>query len=606
MFRNILNTVLATSVLAFGCRVTLDSALAGTLPSAGQLVPPTFATRSNVPKTGFAFGTDLPSVAPSGAERSSLQIGDLAIEGLDPQFQAEWEALIRPLKGQKRTVSDIYKLAGDVQEALTAGGLFLNRVIIPPQHVVHGGTVKLKVVEGYIAEINLDALSPAIADRVARYFEPLKGKRALNVRDFERALMLAAGTSGLKLKTNMKPSKEALGITLTLHGDFDPLSAQISTDNALGRSQGTYQTNVSATINSPFHRGEQLYFVAGGAPFNGFLGEKSPRRTFAAGLTVPLWDDGLSANLEYTWSGTKDVLCGCFFQTSSNYRRLSAKLSYPFILSQTFSLTGRLGFDDVDEINSVPLFKWDLYHDHLNVLRTGLDYTTSLGGVQFSGGFDLSQGISGFGSRSAKDAIRATPISQFGASDRFTKLQADIHLVQPLPHGMTWDLSAKGQYSPTGVLMNSEKFVIGGSGDLSGVDSGNWSGDLGWSVRSELQFDMSDTFRDYGLTLKPYLFASRGQVYLANPTAVELPVDGATGFGVGIRGQWFASQYPSNPIEFGLEAAEICPIIPILTRINGASILCSKRDSEVKAGSAIADIPTRFASQVKFHVGFDR
>ena len=555
MFRNILNTVIAATLLAVGSRVTLDSALAGALPSAGQLVPPTFATLSSVPKTGFKLGIDLPTVAPPGAEKSNLQIGDLSIEGLDPQFQAKWEKLTRSLKGQKRPVSDIYKLAGDVQQLYTDDGFFLNRVIIPPQHVEHGGTVKLKVVEGYISEINLDTLDPAIRDRVAWYFEPLKGRKALKLAVFERALLLAAGTSGLKLKSNLKPSKEALGVTVTLSGDFDPLSAQVTMGNALSKSLGKYEASLAATINSPLHLGEQVYFNVSGAPFNGFLGEKSPRRTFAAGVTVPLWDDGLSANLEYTWSGTKDVICGCFLKTSSNYRRLSAKLSYPFILSQTLSVTGRVGFDDVDEINSVPLFKWDLYHDHLNVLRTGVDYATSLGGVQMSGSFDLSQGISGLGSRSAKDAIGATPISQFGASDRFTKLQADIHLNQPLGNGIALDIAAKGQYSPTGVLMNSEKFVIGGAGDLSGVDSGSWSGDHGWSVRSELQFDMSDAFRDYGVTLKPYIFAARGQVYLANPTAAELPIDGATGFGFGLRGQWAASQYPANPLEFGFEAA---------------------------------------------------
>ncbi|MEN9896168.1 MAG: hypothetical protein RIR97_2020, partial [Pseudomonadota bacterium] len=58
-----------------------------------------------------------------------------------------------------------------------------------------------------------------------------------------------------------------------------------------------------------------------------------------------------------------------------------------------------------------------------------------------------------------------------------------------------------------------------------------------------------------GLSLKPYIFGARGQVYAARPTASELAMDGATGFGIGMRGQWIASEFPANPLDFGLEVA---------------------------------------------------
>ncbi|MEN9896234.1 MAG: hypothetical protein RIR97_2086, partial [Pseudomonadota bacterium] len=531
MFRIFANTTLKMGLSLSVCFCAVENALAQTVPSetgqsAGQLVPPTFAAPVEKPKTGFAFGGDMRTLAPKGAEKAELLVGGIEVDGLDPKFREKVDSLISPFKGQKRPASDIYALAGDIQKLYADDGYFLNRVVIPPQDVGHGGVVKLKVLEGFIAEIRLESLVPEVRSRVARYFGPLQDRKGLKQAEFERALLLAAGTSGLKLKSNISPSEQLLGVTLTLSGDYDPVSAQMSTDNSLSEAMGIYQTSLSASLNSPFHIGDMIYFNVSGAPSNEFLGPKSPRRVFAAGLTVPLSDNGLSGNLEYTWSGTQPLTFGRSFATKSEFQRATAKLSYPFILNQVTSLTGRVQFDDIDEINSARAFRYTLYHDHLNVIRGGLDYSTFLGGVQISSGFEASQGISGLGSRGPAEAKKGPGISQQYASDRFSKIMGNVRVHQDYASGFGWDLTARGQYSPTGALMNSEKFVVGCSCDLSGVDSGSWSGDHGWAVRAELQYDLSHAVNIAGLSLKPYIFGARGQVYAARPTASELAMDG--------------------------------------------------------------------------------
>lgn len=555
MSGNILNKkfiiCLLTQVGGFGMNV----ANAETVPSAGQLVPSTFEAKSTTTKTGYYFGNDLKTLAPPGAEKSVLLIGNVVVEGLDPRFQSQFDKRVQSFNGQRRPVSEIYDLAGSIQQMYADDGFFLNRVIIPPQHVVHGGTITLKVAEGFISEIDYASLSPQVRDRVASYFIPMMGKLGLKGDEFQRALLLAARTNGLKLKTNLKPAKEALGVALTLSGEHDPVSGQVSLDNSSSKSLGTYQATMSAALNSPFQRGEQFYFSVGGAPFNGFISDKSPRRTFAAGVTAPLADNGLTANLEYTWSGAKQFAQSTGFATASQFKRFTAKLAYPVILSQSGTLTARLAFDDVDEVNTATAFKTDIYHDHLNVIRAGLDYATSLGGVDISGNLDASQGISGLWSRGQAEALHGTPLSQKDASDRFTKFHAGFRLYQEYASGLSWDVSGRGQYAATGPLLNSEKFVLGCACDLSGADAGSWNGDSGWAVRGELQFNLSPHLETKNLYLKPYLFAARGQVYANSPTAGELAVDGGTGFGLGLRGQWSPSQYPNNPIDFALEAA---------------------------------------------------
>ena len=531
-------------------------AKAENIPSAGQLVPSSFSTPTALPRSGIQLGGAQNAALPPGANGSSLKIGNVTVEGLDPQFSDQTDGLVARLRGQKRPVSEIYDLAAQIQKLYSETGWFLTRVIIPPQNVQNGGTVNLKVIEGFIADINVDALAPEVRSRVLSLFEPLKGKTGVKLEEFQRALLLASGTSGLKLKSNLKPAAQSLGVTLTVSGDYTPLTGQVVTDNGLSESLGTYETTLSASLNSPLHWGEQFYLSVTGSPTSGGIDKHSPRRVFATGVTVPLSDNGLSGNLEYTWSNTTPITSGTGLATTSRYQRVSAKISYPLIIDQTTSLTTRLAFDDIDETNKAAAFDYTLYHDHLEVLRAGADYShTFLGGVQISGGLDISQGLTAFWSRNASDALHGDPISQFGASDHFAKVQARVHLWEEYDNGLGWDISGRGQYSATGKLMNAEKFVIGGAGDLSGSDSGGWSGDHGWSARAELQYNLAHLFNMPNVALKSYIFAARGQVYIQSPSAAELATDGATGFGIGLRGQWAPPHLQSNPIDFALEVA---------------------------------------------------
>lgn len=522
-------------------------ALAETGSSAGQLVPQSFSTPSMPPNGPRGMNAAPPAVVPPGASGSSLLIGNLIVEGLDPRFTAEADALIAPLRGRKRPVSDIYDLAARIQKLYSDDGSFLTRVIIPPQNVENGGTVTLKVIEGFIADIDVTAVAPQVRDRLLRLFAPLKHRPGLAFGAFERALLLASGTAGVKLKTNLKPAEQALGVTLTVSGDYDPLGGQIMTDNGLSSTLGTYQTTLSTSLNTPLGQGEQIYLSATGSPTNGGLGPQSVRRVFAIGANIPLAANGLSGNLEYTWSGTRPMVGKKGLATSSRYQRISAKVSYPVILDQSSRLSASIGYDHVDELNRAIDFDYTLYHDRLDVLRAGIDYSRSfLGGIQFSGGLDLSLGLSGlFNSKG----------SHSWEGDPFSKLQARIHVFREFDNGVGLDLNARGQYSATGRLKNAEKFVIGGAADLSGSASGGWSGDHGWSLRSEIQYDITRYFDRPGLALKSYLFAARGHVYTEKPTFGELAMDGATGFGVGLRGQWASTRFPADPVDFLLEAA---------------------------------------------------
>jgi hemolysin activation/secretion protein len=524
------------AILSLIWMAELSPVRAQTTPSAGQLTPRSFEPQPNPQQPNFSFTPSETKGAPPGADKATLKIRKAILESGDPEFAERTEAILAAVRGRNLPISVFYEAAAKIQQLYSENGYFLVRVVIPPQDVKNGGVLKLKMIDGFIESVDVEGLAPQLKQRVTKTLARLIGRRHLKHVAFDRALLLAADTPGLDLKSNLAPAKADYGVVLTVVGVYHPLSAQVSTDNSLSKSLGVYTSTISAAANSVFGLGEQLYMSATGAPNNGFMNDTSPRRLAAAGVTMPIGYDGLSSNLEYAWSTTMPLIAPGMLATNSNYERLSFKLSYPLVKTENSTITTRLGFDATDETNHATAFNAVLYDDSLRTLRGGLDLNYNyVFGTTVNASIDLSQGIRGLGSRGAGDATVADPISQAGASDQFSKLSARFLVHQNLPDGFGLELAGRGQYAATGPLMNSEKFTLGGPADLSAYDASNFIGDHGWLLRGELQYNYQPQWLGLAPAFKPYLFAARGEVFTINPTAAELAVNGADSFGLGLR-----------------------------------------------------------------------
>jgi hemolysin activation/secretion protein len=514
----------------------LSPVLAQTTPSAGQLTPRSFEPQPNPRQPSFSFTASETMGAPPGADKASLKIRKVILEGGDAEFAVRTEAILAAVRGRNLPVTAFYEAAARVQHLYSANGYFLVRVVIPPQDVKNGGVLRLRVIDGFIESVNVEGLAPQLKQRVAKTLARLIGERHLKRVAFDRALLLAADTPGLDLKSNLAPAKADYGVVLTVAGVYHPLSAQVSSDNSLSKSLGVYTSTISAAANSVFGLGEQLYMSATGAPNDGFMNDTSPRRLAAAGVTVPIGYDGLSSNLEYAWSTTMPLIGPSMLATNSTYERLSFKLSYPLVKTENSTIAARLGFDATDETNHATTFNTVLYDDSLRTLRGGIDLNYGfVYGTTVNASIELSQGIRGLGSRGAGDATVTDPVSQAAASDQFSKFGARFLVHQNLPDGFGLEIAGRAQYAATGPLMNSEKFTLGGPADLSAYDASNFIGDHGWLLRGELQYNYQPPWLGLAPAFRPYLFAARGEVFTINPTAAELAVNGADSFGLGLR-----------------------------------------------------------------------
>ena len=536
--------------------VGMSPALAQTTPSAGQLTPRSFEPQTNQQQPSFSFTPSETMGAPPGADKAHLNIRKVVLKGGDAAFTERTEEILSAVRGRNLPVSAFYEAAAKVQQLYSENGYFIVRVVIPPQDVKNGGVLKLEMIDGFIESVNIEGLAPQLKQRVARTLARLIGERHLKRGAFDRALLLAADTPGLDLKSNLAPAKADYGTVLTVVGVYHPLSAEASADNSLSKSLGAYTSTISAAANSVFGLGEQLYMSATGAPNSGLMNDTSPRRLVATGVTMPIGYDGLSSNLEYAWSTTMPLIAPGTLATNSNYERLSFKLSYPVVKTENSTIAARLIFDATDETNRATAFNAVLYDDSLRTLRGGLDLNYNYAsGTTANAGVDLSQGIRGLGSRGAGDATVIDPISQAGASDQFSKLSARFLVHQNLPVGFALELTGRGQYAATGPLMNSEKFTLGGPADLSAYDASSFIGDHGWLLRGELQYNYQPQWVGFAPAFKPYLFAARGQVFTINPTSAELAVNGADSFGLGLRGALPLSYPTLKQVDLAFEGA---------------------------------------------------
>jgi hemolysin activation/secretion protein len=508
--------------------------------------------------------------APAGADAISFTLTDLTVEGAFEDVSAAGAP-----RGEV-TVADIYAYAAQLQQAYLDAGYPLARVIVPAQELDENGAVRLRVIDGYVQALNLDAVPEAARRRVQQVLSPLVGKRRPTSAEIERRLLLAGDTAGLVLRTTLTAGGDLGGAVLVLHGAHDPFVGVLAADNLVSDPYGGAQIAASVALNSPFGGGEQLYATVAGYPEGDFFNDDARRRYFALGYSMPIGADGLTANVSLDYSSTRPGGDVEALRLESEYQRIGFGLSYPIVRSRTHNLFANVNFDSVRETQdtritgtSVPLSE-----DRLSVLRLGLDASGQLGG----GGhgafhFTLSQGLDILDARSAEDATAIKPLSRQGADADFTRLELDGAVEFPIASGISFSVGAGGQHAFDDPLLRSEQYSPIGRNGVSGPPSSAIVGDRGWAARTELRA----ATRDDTAFFAPYLFGAAGEVHLEQPTALELKRTEALAFGAGVRVHVPADEFGRSPFSLGFELSRL-----------------ESNDSSLKGGWVSVSLSTRF------------
>lgn len=513
--------------------------------TASQITPPSFRPEQGRGGGSLIFSGKPGLDAPVGAERLSIRLSGVTIEGGHAELAAEQARLRARLVRGRIPASELFAAARDLEAAYARAGYVLTRVLLPAQNLRDGGRLRIVIVDGYVERIDAGAVPETVRARIERVLAPLIGKRELRLGEIERRLMIAGDTPGVALRSALSPGKELGATVLVLRAEYHPVSGSLGFDNTLSGALGRSAGSAGLDISSVFGVGEALYLRAAGHPAGsdasgfGSLFDRYPRmRTLSGGAVVPLAIDGLTLNLEATESRTTPKPPAGLPQTASVFDRYSVRLRYPWIRSRAVNLASELIFDAEEERIDIRFggAGLPLSLDRLRVLRAATDgsYQFSTGGV-LSGRAILSAGLDAFGARTAADATPFLPLSRQGADADFRKLDGILSFAQPLGEHLGIALLARGQTSFNQALPRAEQLGIASFQELSTFDAGTLGGDSGWVLRAEVNSPWQMSLGGYPVSATPYAFAATGALYLHRPTALEQATTHVSSLGLGLR-----------------------------------------------------------------------
>ena len=513
--------------------------------TASQITPPSFRPDQLRSGGALVFSGKPGLDAPAGADRLSIRLSGVTIEGGLGELSAEHQRLQKRLASGRIPASELFAAARELEAAYARAGYVLMRVVLPAQNLNDGGKLRIVVVNGYVERLDLSAVPENVRGRIESVLRPLVGKRELRLADIERRLVIAGDTPGVALRSALSPGAEPGATVLVVSAGYRPVTGSVGYDNTLSSALGRSTVSTGLEVNSVLGWGETLYLRAAGHPggndsagFGGLFDSYPRMRTLSGGTVIPLGIDGLTLNLEATESRTAPKPPFGLPQTASQFERYSARLRYPWLRSRTLSFASELIFDAEEERIDlfVPGLKLPLSLDRLRVLRAAADGSMLLptGGV-LSGRAILSAGLKAFGARTAADASPILPLSRFGADADFRKFEAILSLAQPLAEHLGVAFMARGQTSFNQALPRAEQIGIASFQELSTFDAGTLGGDSGWVLRAEVNSPWSTSFAGVPVSATPYAFAATGALYLVHPTAVEQATTHVTSVGLGVR-----------------------------------------------------------------------
>jgi hemolysin activation/secretion protein len=506
--------------------------------TAGQITQDSYQPPMQRLSGSVVFSGSPGLAAPPGADRLSIRLADVRVEGALPGSEAEVAALRQRLTGKRIAVSEIFAAASDLEAAYVRNGYVLSRVVIPAQTLEDGGALRLTVVSGFVERIDSSAAPPGLRARLDAMTAPLVDRPTLRLPDIERRLLLAGDMFGVALGSALSTGARPGGTIIILNPQFRSVTGFVGLDNSFSRELGRWNLSAGVELNNQLGRGEVFYLRASGHPRlgdDGYFSDRPQLRTLAGGAVLPLGHDGLTFGIEAASSRTGPDTGAV--ATASDFDRLSFRLFYPVVRSvkRNISVTAALDLQRDRQDLETGAGDFGLYKDRTRVLRL-----TGEGNWQLSDqsalrmAAVLSLGLDALGARSAAEATPALPLSRDGADADFRKLELSFRYDRDFRQDWSLALSGQAQSAFGDPLLSSEQFGIASTEGLSAFDLGSLSGDSGWFLRGEVARHFPTQGFGRPLVVSPYVFAAVGAVNLENPSADEAARIKATSFGIGV------------------------------------------------------------------------
>lgn len=419
--------------------------------------------------------------APAGAEKVTLTLKEIVIEGASVYDDAALSAVYQDKIGTKITLAEVYDIAAQLTAKYRNEGYILTQVVIPPQ-TIDGGTVRMRVVEGFVDKVTVEGGMGVDTAFLQGYAKKINASKPLNSKTLERYILLINDLPGMSGRAVLSPSPNVVGASdVTIFVERKPYDAFFQIDNRGSRFLGPLQVNAGGRLNNMFGLYEGLSFQFVTAP------DGWPDRELDFGSIAwsqPVNHEGTRVSVGYSITSTEPGYTLTPFDIEGLARSANIEVMHPFIRSRQQNLYGTLRFNyiDTERNDNLGLGKTE---DRLRVLRLAGTY-------QFTDGFlglntlnaELSKGLDILNMKE-KDSLNAT---RARGEPEFFKATMEISRIQRVTNMIEIFGSVQGQKSAH-KLLASEEFGVGGINYGSGYNNSEITGEDGVAGRLELRLN---------------------------------------------------------------------------------------------------------------------
>ena len=384
----------------------------------------------------------------------------------------ELEQLAKPLEGKKVKISQLKKLAQTITNKYLQQGYITSRAIVPQQEILNG-VVEIKLIEGSIAEIQIEG-NNRLRESYLRDRLELGTDSPIRVDNLEGQLQLLRSNQAIKnIEANIQPApgegESALAVKID---EASPWVYGAEINNYGTVATGAEKLGISLGSRNLTGNSDSLIFG-----FTQALNANS--QSYSGSYSIPL--NAKDGTLQLRTSINRNEIIGEDFEDlnlegDSELYEVSFRQPLTRTLQKEFAVS--LGFsyqESRDFFNGVALNRTN----RTSVIKFGQDYTKrDVKGVwafrsQFNLGFD--------GSDENEDVLIAGNdfpddvfISWLGQTQRLQRINPDNLLI----------IQADVQLTPN-TLSPSEQFVIGGAQSVRGYRQNARLGENGFRLSVE-------------------------------------------------------------------------------------------------------------------------
>ncbi len=425
----------------------------------------------------------------------------VAISGVSALRREALAASYRAYLGKMVSQADLAAIAQAISDCYRAAGFHLSRAIIPPQDI-DGGRVRIQVIEGSIAEVELRG-DGAEQFGVGRWFNPVLAEHPSRLATLERQLLLVNNLPGVRiLDSSLEEIHGPTGrFRIVVQVKTWHIYTYAGLDNLGSATVGPWQAYATAAYNSLLRPGDTL-------AVNLSTIANDPRQLGFGRISydTPVGVDGVRLGGSALYSEVRPGDERRLFNDVTKTESYEIHGSVVPVQSQrqTLTLTAAVGFSNVSEYNVFG----KLYDDHIRTFSLTSDYRLqdAFGGTNYAT-LTWRQGLDMLGASHFGDDY----VSRDGARADFSVLNFYYTRYQVLTGPWSAKLSMASQ-TASGPLFTSQQFYLGGAAFGRGYGAAEISGDNGVAGSFELRFDQRPNWR-YLSGIQLYAFTDSGLVW---------------------------------------------------------------------------------------------